>query len=243
MTDSVSIAAAFGAGVLSFLAPCTLALVPAFILYLAGFTLADRESASAGRLRLATALNTLAFVLGFSAVFVLLGSSLGALSNALGANTRWLNWIGGSLVIMFGLVTLGLVKVTLFERGFSMKTDWAPRLRYFGSFLVGATFAVGWVPCVGPILAAILVLAGTSGAAGSGAILLFAYSIGLMLPFMGAGLFAGWTSALVRRHGRFLQGLTYAGGVGLIALGILVFTNLISKLANYVPVTKLASGS
>ncbi len=237
MTDSVSIFAAFGAGVVSFLAPCTLALVPAYILYLTSFTLADRATATPWQIRRAAILNTTAFVVGFSSVFVLLGSSLGALSASLQDNSIWLNRVGGVLVIAFGLVTLGLFKFHLLERGFTLKTDWAKRLRYLGSFMVGATFAIGWVPCVGPILGAILVLAGTQGSAGSGATLLFAYSLGLMLPFMGAGFFTGWTSSLMRRHGKILMAMNYVGGVALVILGIIVYTNLISTLANYVPVT------
>lgn len=237
MTDSISIFAAFGAGLISFLAPCTLALVPAYMLYLAGFTLSDPAGATPWQVRKATLFNTFTFVVGFSAVFVLLGSSLGALSSSLQSNSLWLNRLGGILIIGFGLVTLGLFKVPLLQRGFSIKTDWAKRLRYAGSFVVGAVFAVGWVPCVGPILGAILVLAGTKGSAESGAALLFAYSMGLMIPFIGAGLFAGWTTGLMRKHGKVLMAMNYVGGVGMIALGIVVFTNLISTLANYVPVT------
>ena len=235
MLESVNLAAAFGAGLLSFLAPCTLALVPAFLAYLAGFTLSDASQASRTKVRIATSLNTVTFVLGFTTVFVLLGSSLGALSQAVGANTVWLNRIGGVLVIGFGLTALGLIRLPSLQRGFAIKTEFAQNLRYMGSFLVGATFAVSWVPCVGPILGAIFVLAGTSGSATSGAVLLFMYSLGMMLPFLGAGLFTGWTSALMRRHGRWLSYTNYAGGVLLIALGIVVFTNLMPVLARYVP--------
>ena len=235
MLGDVSIYAAFGAGIISFVAPCTLALVPAFLAYLAGFTLSDASGAGPARIRMAMILNTVAFVLGFTAVFVLIGSALGALSHAIGSSSVWLNRVGGVLVIGFGLATLGLIRVPLLERGFSVRTDFARQMRYLGSFLVGATFAVGWVPCVGPILGAIFVLAGTSGAVQQGATLLFAYSLGMMLPFLAAGVFTGWTSALLRRHGRALTYTSYAGGVLLIALGIIVFTNLMPVLARYLP--------
>jgi cytochrome c-type biogenesis protein len=237
MTDSVSIGAAFLAGIVSFLAPCTLALVPAYILSLASFTLSDRANATPWQVRKASILNTLLFVAGFSSVFVLLGGSLGVLSASLQGNAIWLNRVGGALVIAFGLMTLGLFRVQALERGMTFNTEWASGLRYFGSFLVGGAFAVGWVPCVGPILGAILVLAGTTGSPVAGAILLFAYSLGLMLPFIGAGIFSGWTRSLMNRHGRVLSVMTYAGGAGLIVLGVVVYTNLISTLANYVPVT------
>ena len=122
--SSVNVAVAFGAGVTSFLAPCTLALVPAFVTYLAGFTLSDADKAKGRSARLASTLNTLTFVLGFTLVFVALGSSLGALSRAVGAHTVWLNRVGGVLIIGFGLASLGLLQVPLMERGFSLRTDW-----------------------------------------------------------------------------------------------------------------------
>ena len=239
MVESVSIFAAFGAGIVSFIAPCTLALVPAFLVYLSSFTIADRASADPARLRVATFLNTVLFVLGFTAVFVALGSSLGALSSAVGTNTIWLNRVGGALVIFFGLSTFGLIKLSFMEKGFAPKTDWARKFRYAGSFLVGGTFAVGWVPCVGPILAAIFALAGTSGSAESGALLLLAYSLGMMLPFLGAGLFAGWTTTAMRRYGNVLQYAGPVGGVLLVLLGIAVFTNLISEGADLLPTSLL----
>jgi cytochrome c-type biogenesis protein len=185
----------------------------------------------------ASILNTLLFVAGFSSVFVLLGGSLGVLSASLQGNAIWLNRVGGALVIAFGLMTLGLFRVRALERGLTLNTGWAKRFRYIGSLLVGGAFAVGWVPCVGPILGAILVLAGTGGSAAAGAILLFAYSLGLMLPFFAAGVFSGWTRSLLSRHGRALTVMNYAGGAGLVVLGVVVYTNLISTLANYVPVT------
>ena len=233
--SSVNIAVAFGAGVTSFLAPCTLALVPAFLSYLAGFTLSEADKANATSVRLATILNTVMFVLGFTLVFVALGSSLGALSRVVGGNTIWLNRVGGTLIIAFGLAALGLLKIPALERGFAVPANFARRLRYAGSFLVGATFAVSWVPCVGPILGAIFVLAGTSGSAEQGAILLFAYSLGMILPFLGAGIFTGWTSVLMRRHGRVLTYANYVGAVLLIALGVTVFTNLLPVLTRYLP--------
>lgn len=232
---SVNIAVAFGAGVTSFLLPCCLALVPAFLSYLAGFTLSEAHKADAKSVRTATILNTAMFVLGFTLVFVALGSALGALSLVVGSSTVWLNRVGGVLIIAFGLAMLGLLKIPALERGFTVQANFARKLRYVGSFIVGATFAVSWVPCVGPILGAIFVLAGTSGSAQQGALLLFAYSMGMMLPFLGAGVFTGWTSVLLRRHGRTLTYLNYVGGVLLITLGIAIFTNLLPLLTKYLP--------
>ena len=236
MEQSVNVGIAFIAGVASFIAPCTLALVPAYLAYLAGFTLTDQRAANPARVQAAIVLNVTLFAVGFAAVFVVLGSSLGALSSFAGDQAVWLNRIGGLLIIGFGLVALGLLRVPVLERGIVMDDSFARRLRYAGSLIVGGTFAVGWIPCVGPILGGILVLAATTGSAGSGAVLLTAYSLGIMLPFVLAGVFSGWTRVLLRRYGRALQYTTAAGGVLMIALGVIVFTNLMPVIASVAPV-------
>ena len=236
MEQSLNVGVAFVTGIASFIAPCTLALVPAYLAYLAGYTLTDQRSVPSRRQQAATVLNVALFTVGFTSVFVVLGSSLGALSSFAGDQAVWLNRIGGLLIIGFGLVALGLVRVPMLERGFVVDDSFARRLRYAGSLLVGGTFAVGWIPCVGPILGGILVLAATTGSAGSGAVLLTAYSLGIMAPFVLAGVFSGWTRELLRRHGRALQYATAAGGVLMIALGVIVFTNLMPVIASLAPV-------
>ena len=235
MDQPLNVGLAFVAGVASFIAPCTLALVPAYLAYLAGFTLTDPRTASPRRFQAAAVFNVTLFAVGFTAVFVVLGSSLGALSSFAGDQAVWLNRIGGALIIGFGLVALGLLRVPVLERGIVVDDDFARRLRYAGSLIVGGTFAVGWIPCVGPILGGILVLAATTGAAGSGAVLLAAYSLGIMLPFVLAGVFSGWTRVLLRRYGRALQYATSVGGLLMIALGVIVFTNLMPVIASLVP--------
>jgi len=233
MTDSIGILAAFGAGVLSFLAPCTLALVPGYVSYLAGFTLAPAggTAATATATRVATFSNTLIFAIGFISVFVVLGASLGALSQALSGFGTWLNRVSGVFIIGLGLVTLGLVRVPAFERGIGLRFRPGANLRYIGSFLVGATFAVGWTPCVGPVLGAIFALAGSSGSIFGGTTLLTSYALGLMLPFIAAGAVTGWTSWLLRRHGRLLSYANVVAGILLIGLGITLFTGLLPVLA------------
>jgi len=240
--QSLNVGLAFIAGVASFIAPCTLALVPAYLAYLAGFTLSDPSTASSRRLQAATVFNVALFALGFTSVFVLLGSSLGAISSIAGDQAVWLNRIGGLLIIGFGLMTLGLLRVPVLERGFTVDARFARRLSYAGSLIVGGTFAVGWIPCVGPILGAILVLAATTASAATGAVLLTAYSLGIMLPFVLAGAFSGWTRVLLRRYGRALQYTSAGGGVLLIALGVIVFTNLMPVIASLVPMGAPAFG-
>ncbi len=235
MDGPVNHAIAFGAGVASFIAPCTLALVPAFMAYVAGLSLGDPARQGGRRARVTALFNTLMFVAGFTAVFVLLGSSLGALSQSLSDHAIWLNRIGGTLIIGLGLISLGLVRFSILERAHAPRFDWAGRIHYVGSLAVGATFAIGWVPCVGPILAAILVLAGTSQSVAEGATLLLAYSLGMMLPFLAAGVSAGWIRPLLERYGRALQYTNVAGGLLIVALGIVVFTNLMPVIAGFIP--------
>ncbi|MEX2430702.1 MAG: cytochrome c biogenesis protein CcdA [Dehalococcoidia bacterium] len=232
MTEIVSLPVAFGAGLLSFLAPCTLALVPAYISYLAGFNLSGSEVASPRRMHQSAVVNTMLFTLGFTAVFVLLGASIGALSQVLASYGVWLNWIGGSFIILMGLVTLGLLRVPVLEQGWGPRFGGLRQLRYVGSFLVGAVFAIGWTPCVGPVLAAVFVLAGTSGSASQGALLLASYSAGMMLPFVVAGVTTGWTSNLLRTRGRLLQMANQVAGVLLIVLGTSIFTGLLPALSS-----------
>lgn len=232
MIESASILSAFAAGLLSFILPCTLALVPGYVSYLAGFTLAQVDGPSVGRVRIAAVANTFLFALGFTVVFVLLGASLGALSQSLASFGNWLNRISGIFIIALGLVTLGLLKVPFLERSYAMRFSPSTNLRYMGSFLVGVTFAIGWTPCVGPILGAIFVLAGTSGSVGQGALLLTSYSLGLMIPFIAAGVTTGWTSWLLRKHGKWLSYANYVAGVLLIFLGITLFTGLLPLLSS-----------
>lgn len=233
MTDQLSVAAAFVAGLVSFVTPCHLALVPGYLSYLAGFTLAEPGAARQPGPDMSALANTLLFALGFTAVFVALGAALGGLSQAVAAAGLWLDRLSGSLIIALGLVSLGLLRAPFLERTYLPGARLGRRARYAGSVLIGATFAAGWTPCVGPLLGAILVLAGASGSAGQGSLLLASYALGLMLPFIGAGLLTGWTSWLLRRHGRWLTYATQVAGVLLIALGIAVFTGLFSTLSSY----------
>ncbi len=236
MDQSLNLVVAFGAGAASFIAPCTLALVPAYVLYLGGLTLSDSDAAGARASRGATLRSVLAFTLGFTAVFVILGASLGALTQTLADHSVWLNRVGGALIILLGLMTMGLLRLPVAQRGFIVRPRVSRELHVAGSLLIGGAFALSWVPCVGPILGAILVLAATTASVGEGALLLLAYSLGLMLPFAAAGAFSGWTRALLQRHGQALNYATHVGGVLLIALGIVVFTNLMPVIARYIPI-------
>lgn len=222
---------AFLAGLTSFFAPCVTVLVPAFLSHMAGVSISDLQSGNSSRQR-AIFLNTIFFIIGFTIVFVLLGASIGLLSTLIRDFQVWLGRIGGAVIIYLGLASLRLVPSPFTSLHISLP---APRsVGYLSSTLVGSAFAIGWAPCVGPVLAAILVLAGTSVSVATGVNLLLAYSIGLMLPFLLVGLFTAKSAAFLSTHPKVINTLSKVSGIILIILGILVFTNnfaiLVSKL-------------
>ena len=241
--DGISIIAAFAGGLISFFSPCVVVLVPAFLSSLAGVSLSEAEHDEAAYRRAVLAA-TLYFIAGFTIVFVTLGAFFGVITSILPITQLVLQRVGGVLIILFGLFTLGLVRVPVLEqvRRFDVskvKTG-AKGLR---SFLAGAAFGVAWTPCVSFILAGILTLAAVSGEVGRAAGLLFIYSLGLTLPFLVVGLFTSRAARFLREHGRFVQYTNYVAGVILIILGILIFTDnfvsLVGRLFNLFPVLDL----
>lgn len=222
----VSYGIAFVAGVVSFLAPCVLPLMPGYLAYLAGTSVVD----SVGHRR-QVFVNSLCFVLGFSLVFSAVGLLLRtALADvAYGAHV-WLARIGGALIILFGLNLLGILRLPILQREHRLAPA-AVRSRYLTSALFGAAFAVGWSPCVGAVLGAILGLA--TAQPGSAFGLLLAYSLGLGLPFLLLGAFTAQASLAIRRIGPYLRWANVAFGVILIAFGVLVFTQSLGRFSNW----------
>lgn len=231
LESNVTIILAFLAGLSSFFAPCVTVLVPAFLSHMAGVSLTDLQTGSTSRQK-TIFLNTLLFIIGFTAIFVLLGASLGFLSTLVRDFQVWLGRVGGVVIIYLGLASLKLVPSPFagLHGGLPVKRS----VGYLSSLLVGASFAIGWTPCVGPVLAAILVLAGTSVSVTTGVILLLVYSLGLMLPFLIVGLFTARSARFLSAHPKLINTLSYLGGIILIILGILVFTGnfalLVAKL-------------
>lgn len=218
---------AFTAGLVSFLSPCVLPLVPGFLSYLAGSTLAESQNK-----RWSIFLISVFFVLGFSAVFSLLGILLNTLLEnvAYGAET-WLSRIGGAFIIVFGLFLTGLLRFDFLEREYKLQPKWKFNSRYLTAFVFGAAFAAGWTPCVGPVLGSILGLAATSP--GSAFAMLFTYSIGLGIPFLLVGLFAASAAAYIKRFIRYIRYVNIAFGGLLVVLGILIFTQNLKLIANF----------
>ena len=218
---------AFAAGLLSSLSPCVLPLVPSYVGFLTGMTLPELSD----RRRVA-ALHALLFVLGFSAIFVLLGASATALGGALKYYQTWIARIGGVLVILFGLVCLGVVRIGALEQEHRIQLQHKP-LGYLGSALVGMAFGAGWTPCIGPVLGGILSLAATSDSVSRGMLLLGVYSAGLAVPFLLAAIavesFLDW----FQRFRRFLPWVMRVSGVLLVFVGILMVTGQFTRLAGW----------
>jgi cytochrome c-type biogenesis protein len=232
MTD-IPIFVAFFAGIVSFLSPCILPIIPGFLAYLAG----ESSSAVVKPSRLSIFLNSFFFVLGFSIVFALLGVLLnGALAHVAYAVQSWLAWIGGTIVIFFGLYLMGFFRIRAFEM--DHKLDLASganpaktKSRYLTSLLFGLAFAAGWTPCVGPVLGGILGVA--ASAPGQAFYLLLAYAVGLGVPFLIVGLFVAQSANVINKYAEKLRYVGPVFGAILVVLGVLVFTQDLPLIANF----------
>ena len=211
---------AFAAGVLSFLSPCVLPLVPSYLAYVGG-------SGAAKRALLIR--NSLLFVLGFSLIFIALGASASALGSLLRANREVLTIGGGLLVILFGLVMLGVIRLpwlmrdTRVQARHDASTPW-------GAVLLGMAFAAGWTPCIGPVLGGILTLAGASGTLGAGVLMLATYSLGLAVPFLLASLAMDPFLRFSRRFRAWLPWVERTAGGLLVVAGVLMVTGTYTRL-------------
>ncbi|MHB8585445.1 MAG: cytochrome c biogenesis CcdA family protein [Thermoplasmatota archaeon] len=220
---------AFLAGLVSFLSPCVLPVVPGYVAFVTGG--AGTWSRRAGL--------TVAFVLGFGLAFVILGVAVGALGQATDFTTYKdiVQRVGGALIIAFGLAMTGLLRLPFMDRDFRYHGQ-APKAAgpVGGALILGAAFGVGWSPCVGPILASILIVAGTQASVGQAGLLLAAYALGLAIPFLVVGLSAERGASILRKFHRVTRGIEIVGGVVLIILGIFVFTGSLTRFLSYLPV-------
>lgn len=212
---NVALGAAFVAGLLSIVSPCVFPLLPVYLGYLAGDDISGGDGRRPPGLRLVG--HAVAFVLGFSVLFVALGASATAIGGFLAAQTVLFERIGGAVIVLFGLVLLGLVRIPALERTAALRTR--RRRGPAGAFLLGLAFSAGWTPCVGPILATILIIAGQVHEATRGAILLAAYSAGLGVPFLVLAAAAGVAAPRLPSLSRYLPWAQRAGGLLLVVLG------------------------
>jgi len=226
---------AFIAGLVSFLSPCVLPLIPGFLSYLSGISTSEAQKSS--KARAIVFLNTVFFVLGFTIVFSILGVLINSIfaDAAFGIRT-WLGRIGGIIIIVFGLVLMKVLKLPFLEKEHKFKVK-KFRISYVTSFMFGLAFAAGWTPCVGVILASILTLAALS--AKNAFYLLISYSLGLTLPFLITGLFVSRAQGFINRHEKVLSYINIVFGILLVILGIMVFTNTLSLISNFTPLQNL----
>jgi cytochrome c-type biogenesis protein len=224
----ITFGVAFLAGIVSFLAPCVLPIIPGFLAYLAGTSVekADR------RARLEIFLNSVFFVLGFSLVFAALGVLLTTALEAIAYDVSlWLSRIGGTIIILFGIYLTGLIKIPALEKEYKLRVSKKFSSRYLTSFVFGAAFAAGWTPCVGAALGAILGLAASNP--GTAFWLLMSYALGLGLPFILVGAFTAQATGFFERIAKYLPIVNAVFGIILVILGVLIFTQTLALIANF----------
>ena len=230
MSLDVSAGGAFVAGLLSFVSPCVLPLVPPYLAYMGGVSIAELRAEDRTPARWRVLLAALFFVAGFSTVFVALGATASFIGQAVGAYLGYLGYAAGILIVVMGLHFLGVFRIGFLDRTARIGVAQKPA-SLAGAYVIGLAFGFGWSPCVGPVLTAILLMAGASDSAGEGARLLLIYSLGIGVPFVVAAGFAG---AFMRWSARFRARLGLvekAMGVFLIAAGILIFTGQMPTVA------------
>lgn len=245
VVSSISFLGALGAGLLSFLSPCVLPLVPPYLCFLAGVSLDeldDRGSQAGWRPNGRVVALSFAFVLGFATVFVALGASASLIGKAITAHFETLGIVAGLLIVILGLHFLGIFRIGLLFREARFQAVRKPA-GFLGAYLVGLAFAFGWTPCVGPVLAAILMVAGAEGAPAQGALLLAAYAMGIGIPFMLASLFSGPFMRLMARLHQHMLAIEKVIGAGLVLTGVLFLTGAMPRISGWLLETFPAFGT
>ncbi len=226
---------AFGAGLLSFISPCILPIIPSYMFFISGTSagaMAEAEEQDQRLKQRQIILSSLFFILGFSLVFMALGATATSLGRLMANYQDLLRKIGGVVIIVLGLHMMGLIeiKALLYEKRMHFK---ARPPGYFGALLIGIAFALGWTPCIGPILGAILGIAGSQTQVSSGILLLAVYSLGLAIPFFLTALLMDKIFVHFRKLQKHMQKISIISGVFMIVIGILIFTNMLQSLSNY----------
>lgn len=225
VSGALGVLIAFSAGLLSFLSPCVLPLVPSYVTFITGLSFEDVAKA-----RRTALVHSLLFILGFTIIFVALGATATALGRLLLRHRYWVSAVGGALIIVFGLYLLGVLNITAFMRERRVHLAHKP-MGYLGSVAVGLAFGAGWSPCLGPILGAILTYTASEADLPRGLLLLFTYSLGLAVPFLAAALGVERFVELFAKHKAKMVWVNRVAGVLLIFVGVLLVTNRFALLA------------
>lgn len=230
MPSFVSLGVAFLAGLASVLSPCVLPLIPSYLTTMAGTSLTP-DAVLNHQVRTRVIQNSLLFVLGFSIILIAAGLTASSLGQFVSHERRLIARLGGILIIIFGLEISGLIDIGLFKRDLHIS---GRHSRRWSSLILGLVFAAGWTPCVGPILASVLIMAADSHTVWSGAVLLMSYAIGLGVPFLALAIFLGQASRWTRRLGQFLPWIERISGASLVILGVLLLTGWFDLIPNLV---------
>jgi cytochrome c-type biogenesis protein len=222
MMDTATYGAAFLGGLFSFFSPCLLPMIPIYICYISGVRLADLQAGNPDQTRIF--LNALCFVLGFTLIFMSMGWLIGILGTNFVAFKIWFMKFSGILIILFGLYIMQLIRLPFLDREHRLQLKFH-KFGYLPSFLFGAAFSIGWIPCTTPILTSILMLGASSMSAGKSTLLLATYSLGMAIPFMLVGLFTPFFLEYVNHEHRYLRYVYVAAGVLLILIGTLLVTD------------------
>jgi cytochrome c-type biogenesis protein len=224
-TPTIGVLIAFGAGLLSFLSPCVLPLIPSYVTFITGLSLDDVQNA-----RRSALVHGSLFVLGFTLIFLLMGAGATMLGQATLQYRDWISRIGGVVIIIFGLYLLGVLNIGFMSRERRFHVADKP-VGYFGTLVVGIAFGAGWTPCLGPILGTILVYTGTQADFSKGMGLLSAYSLGLAVPFLLSAVAIERFSTFFQRMRRQMVWVSRISGVVMILIGVLLVTNYFTILA------------
>jgi cytochrome c-type biogenesis protein len=229
-TATLGLLIAFSAGLLSFLSPCVLPLIPSYVTFITGMSLEEVQSS-----RRTALIHSLLFIVGFTIIFLAFGATASVLGRVLIAARGWIARIGGVLIIIFGLYLLGAFNIRAFAQ--ERRVHFANKpVGYLGTVLVGVAFGAGWTPCIGPILGSILIYTSSTADLGRGLVLLAMYSLGLAVPFVVAALAIDHYLAAFARFRSAMIWVNRIGGVLLVAIGLLLVTNYFTLLASYLQV-------
>jgi cytochrome c-type biogenesis protein len=223
--QNISLYLAFLAGLLSFISPCVLPLIPSYISFVSGISFEEFAVKQAPGVKKIILFNSLMFILGFSFVFIAMGTAITLVGQYITAYMDLLRKIGAVIIIFFGFHIIGIVNIKVLQRDKRFHYFQNKRFSFFGSFAMGVGFSAGWTPCVGPILASILFVAGTSETLGTGTLLLVIYSLGLGVPFFATSLGINAFLKYYDRFRRYMRVVSFISGSFLIVMGILLFTN------------------
>ena len=223
---------ALGSGILSFFAPCILPIVPSYLIFLCGVSIDHFDELKTPKLRSLMFVHSIAFVLGFSLVFILLGISSSIVGDFLSSYQTYISMIGGILLIVMGLFALNFIKIPFLEQEKIIHLKKKP-LGFFGSFIVGVVFSIGWTPCIGPALSSILIIASTEESVWQGAYLLSMYSLGFALPFILSALLFNQLLRFIKRYGYVVKYTMKIMGILLIVIGLLLATSNLHRISGW----------